>query len=187
MANYYPPPSDGPPDAEAQRVAARCILWRVLTADLLRVVGKHQARYSVESVEGIIRQALGRWLRPSQKLDVDLRRLARVVSEIDWHMHCSETRWEFHFVDPTTGKQHGYPFKASKDVVLNGYNGNTQDEEGRPVDLITVPLVLAMGDLMRPVGDWALGRFCRECMEVCVDLFPDDDGSDVEVEGQPTV
>ncbi len=95
MANYYPPFSNKHPNEEAQILAARCILWRTLTADLLRVVGNHKARYSVDAVEGIIRQAMGRWFRPSERLDECLRELAKSVSEMDWDMHHSDKRWDF--------------------------------------------------------------------------------------------
>ena len=184
MANYYPPFSNEHPDEAAQRLAARCILWRSLTADLLRVVGGHQARYSVDSVVGFIRQAMGRCLKPSQDLDADLGRLAKYVVGMDWHMQCSEKRWEFHFADPATGKPHGFPYKPSKDVVTHQYNSDGDEEEGRPVDVISAPLVLSMGDFLRPVGDWTTGRRRQAPMEVAVDMWPDEDGSDVDEEDQ---
>ena len=184
MASYYPPFSNEHPDEAAQRLAARCILWRALTADLLRVVGRHQARYSLDFVVGIIRQAMGRCLKPSQELNDDLGRLAKYVVGMDWHMHCSEKRWEFHFADPATGKPHGFPYKASKDVVTHRYNTDGDEEEGRPVDVISAPLVLSMGDYLRPVGDWTSALCCKARMEVAVDMFPDEDGSDVDEEDQ---
>lgn len=134
-----------------------------------------------------IRQTLGRWLLRDPQCggttDGNLEQLAKFVAELDWHMHRSEKRWEFYFTDPATDQQHGFPYRASEEVALHLINGlDVAGSEGRLVDAITAPLVLAKGDYMRPAGDWGLWYFCQASMEVSVDMFPDDDNGDLDLD-----
>jgi hypothetical protein len=77
----------------ADRLKNRHLLWRTLTVELLRSArGGRRCRYNLESVTGLLRQKLGRWLRPVKNgvrwktLDRDVNELAEEAIRLDWYV-----------------------------------------------------------------------------------------------------
>ena len=78
----------------ADRLKNRHLLWRVLTVELLRSThGGTKFRYNFESVVGLLRQKLGRWLQPVKNngrlwktLSRDLTDLAEAAIHLDWYV-----------------------------------------------------------------------------------------------------
>ena len=98
-------------------------------------------------------------------------------------MHCSTTKWDFHFTDQETGRAHGFVYKKSQFIEPHVVSA---DEEGYPVDLVVRPLVLSQGDFLGPkMGDYQ--TFKRATMMVAIDMFPEDDddgkGDEEEADG----
>jgi hypothetical protein len=77
----------------ADRLRNRHLLWRALTVELLRLArGGTKSRYNLESVVGLLRQKLGRWLQPVKNgepwttLDEDVNELAEAAIHLDWYV-----------------------------------------------------------------------------------------------------
>jgi hypothetical protein len=78
----------------ADRLKNRHLLWRALTVELLRSARSGtKLRYNFESVVGLLRQKLGRWLQPIKNngklwrtLNQDLTKLAEAAIHLDWYV-----------------------------------------------------------------------------------------------------
>ncbi|KAK4033803.1 hypothetical protein C8A01DRAFT_39732 [Parachaetomium inaequale] len=137
----------------ADTLKDRYLLWRALTMDLVRALHKQEARYTVEYVAGLLNRKLGSYFQPEihrrtwDDLQKNVDELARRAVALDWHMHCSTTKWDFGFTDPETGTAHGFVYKKSHFIEPHVVSA---DEAGYPVDLVVRPLVLSQGDFLGP-------------------------------------
>ncbi|KAK4041109.1 hypothetical protein C8A01DRAFT_15081 [Parachaetomium inaequale] len=157
------------------------MLWRSLTTNLLQLALDENSRYTVEYVIQLITQKFGRWLNPlegpaKKHLHADLRNLAERVIKLDWEMHRSSTLYDFHFKDQATGKEHGFLYKKTKPPVMQPHSvsSDVRYQEGYPVDLVVVPLLIARGDPLMPPGDWGSGHIVNP-LEVAIDMFPEEE------------
>jgi hypothetical protein len=91
-------------------------------------------------------------------------------------MHCSTTKWDFHFTDRETGRAHGFVYKKSHFIEPHVVSA---DEAGYPVDLVVRPLVLCQGDFFGPkMGNYETRM--RATMTVAIDMFPEDEEEEAE-------
>ncbi|KAK4152711.1 hypothetical protein C8A00DRAFT_34561 [Chaetomidium leptoderma] len=168
----------------ADRLKMRPLLWRALTVELLRSARGETSRYAVESVVGLLREKLGRWLQPVKDgqhrwptMDRDVNQLAAKAVEVDWYLHRIHTRWEFGFTDPETGSAHGFLYKKGNETRIEPHyiSSDSRYQEGYPVDLVVSPSFSVWGDYTHPIGDWGAPGF-RKPMVVAIDMLPNEDG-----------
>ncbi|KAK4041241.1 hypothetical protein C8A01DRAFT_34762 [Parachaetomium inaequale] len=183
----FPPPPKDLATPENAEWTVRYHIWRNLTVGMVCHITGDETRVSPGAIVKILQDELApvvcfQGQLTQSHLDERLGRIAKHAAEVDMCMQLDRADWAVILRHPDTGVLFGFLCDSSKRAdgfaMAPGEGAHPMAAEGafdgRPVDLIAVPMLRELGD-----DDGLASNLARydHPMQVVVDRFPDDEAA----------